>query len=897
MGTLHLHRMFNPESIAVVGAGETKGSIGAAIMDNLVQGGFPGRIYPVNPKYDNVMGFPCFSGISAIEKPVDVAVIATPIQTVPDIVTDCGAAGVAGVVVLSAGGREVGKTGRDMEAKIMAAARKTDLRIIGPNCLGIVHTAKQFNASFAQQSPLPGKIAFLSQSGAVCTSVLDMSMRENVGFSHFVSLGSMMDVDFADMIDYLGSLRSVESIIMYVENISHIRKFMSAARSVSRVKPIIALKAGRSTAGARAAASHTGALAGEDTVYDAAFKRAGILRVNEFQELFDCAEFLAKQKPPRGSRLAVVTNSGGPGVMAADALAAQGLEPADLSLQTLEKLNKILPENWSRNNPVDVLGDAPPERYLKAVQICMEAPEVDGLLLLCSPVGIMSLADLARPLAGLLKEASCPVFTAWLGGTDMAPAREILNQAGIITFDSPERAVRTFVHLHQYTRNIKALQEIPIRTDKKLLIDRSRAADIVRRGIDQGEGILTELEAKMLLDCYGIAVNRTALAASAAHAAALAEEMGYPVAMKICSRQILHKSDAGGVLLNLADKNAVENGFVRIMERAAHHAPHAEIDGVTLQAMAEIPDYELIMGARQDRDFGPVLLFGMGGVLTEVFRDMATALPPLNRPLARGVFRDTKIYKVMKGYRNIEKIDENLLEETLIRLSRLVSDFPEIQEMDINPVVVRNGRFLAVDARVILAATDVAPYMHLVISAYPWQYESRESTIDGEPFFIRPIRPGDASLLIAHFNALSPRSIYMRFFTPLKQLSHAMLIRQTQIDYDREIALVALVEEDDDQQMAGVARVIFEPDGKSAEFSVAVADHWQGKGMGASLLKRCLRYAAAKGLERVWGLVIAENRQMIKLGKKLGFNMRRPPGASEYELEIDLTTADLFQKI
>ena len=888
MGTMNMHRIFNPESIAVVGAGEKEGSIGAAIMNNLIKGKFPGAIYPVNPKYAHVMGLPCFPDIAAIKDPVDVAVVATPIHTAADIVGACGAAGVAGVVILSSGGREVGQSGRDMEARIMARARETDLRIIGPNCLGIVNTAAKLNASFAQHSPLPGKIAFLSQSGAVCTAVLDMALRENVGFSHFVSLGSMMDVDFADMIDYLGTLGSVESIVMYVENLSSIRKFMSAARSVSRVKPIIALKAGRSPAGARAAASHTGALAGEDSVYDAAFRRAGILRVTEFQELFDCAEFLAKQRAPKGSRLAIVTNSGGPGVMAADALAGHGLEPAELSQETLEKLSAVLPENWSHNNPVDILGDARPERYLEAVRICMEAPEVDGLLLLCAPAGILSLVELARPLATLLEKPPCPVFTAWLGGRDLAPAREILNQAGIITFDSPERAVRTFVDLHQYTRNIAALQEIPIRTDRRLRIDREAASDIVSKAMDLNGGILTELDAKALLNSYGIPVNRTELAVSADHAVALADGMGYPVAMKICSPQILHKSDAGGVLLNLEDKGEVWSGFQSIMEHAAAYNPEAELTGVALQSMVETADYELILGARMDQDFGPVLLFGMGGVLTEVFRDMATALPPLNRPLARNMFRRTKIHQVMKGYRNIEKIDQDLLEETLIRLSRLVTDFPEIQEMDINPVVVKNGRFLAVDARVILSPTQALPASHLVISPYPFQYEARERTIDGDEFFIRPIRPSDASLLIAHFNSLSPRSVYMRFFSPVKQLSQAMLVRLTQIDYDREVALVALIREGEEQKMVGVARVIFEPNGKRGEFSVAVADQWQGKGMGASLLKRCLVYSADKGLEKVWGIVITENRQMVKLGKRLGFSVRLVPGASEFELEIDL---------
>ncbi len=888
MSTVNLHKIFNPESIAVIGAGEKQGTIGSSIMSNLVNGGFNGKVFPVNPKYKDVMGFRCFPDVAAIEYSVDMAVIATPIDTVPLLVESCGKAGIAGAVIISSGGREVGEAGRKIEAEILEKARETGLRIIGPNCLGIVNTAKNFNASFAHQSPLKGKIAFLSQSGAVCTSVLDMAMRENVGFSHFVSLGSMMDVDFADMIDYLGSLTSVQSIIMYVENITNIRNFMSAARSVSRVKPIIALKSGRSKAGARAAASHTGALAGEDSVYDAAFKRAGILRVNEFQELFDCAEFLAKQNQPKGSRLVIVTNSGGPGVMAADAIAAHGLEPGELSSETIEKLNAFLPGNWSRGNPVDILGDSSPETYLKAVSTCLEAPETDGLLLLCSPAGTLDLPSLAVPLAELLKKTRCPVFTSWIGGIDVDKARAIFNQAGVITYETPERAVRAFVNLYKYVKNIEMLQEIPIRKDKKLLTDKNRAGAIIKQALDSGQGVLTEMEAKGLVDSYGITVNKTELAVSVEDAAYMAGEMGFPVVMKICSRDILHKSDAGGVLLDVKNHEDVKKGFQTLIDRAKQYNPNAVIMGVTVQPMHPSPDYELIIGAKQYPEFGPVLLFGMGGVLTEVFRDMATALPPLNQLLSRRLIQETKISKVLEGYRNIEKIDVELLEETLIRLGRLISDFPEIQEMDINPVMVKDGRALSVDARVMVKPSTVQPPMHLIISPYPWQYEAEDRTIEDEPIFIRPIRPGDAPLLIDHFNGLSPRSVYMRFFTPMKQLSHTMLIRMTQIDYDREIALIALIHEGGEEKMAGVARVIFEPDGKKGEFAVAVADKWHGKGIGASLLKRCLVCARKQGLKTVWGIAIAENRQMIKLGKKLGFDVKFVQGAAEYELQIEL---------
>ncbi|MFH1154052.1 MAG: bifunctional acetate--CoA ligase family protein/GNAT family N-acetyltransferase [Pseudomonadota bacterium] len=892
MSTRHLNELFNPKSIAVIGASETPESVGASIMKNLVSGGFKGMVYPVNPRRETILGLPAYPHIQAVGKPVDMAVIATPIASVPGVVDDCGKAGVKGAVILSSGGKETGKAGRDMETAIGVQAKKTGMRIVGPNCLGMVNTAINLNATFAHQSPLPGKVAFLSQSGAVCTSILDLSLGENVGFSHFVSLGSMMDVDFADMIDFLGSQKSVESIVMYVESLTNIRNFMSAARAVSRIKPIIALKAGRSPAGARAAASHTGAMAGEDAVYDAAFKRAGILRVGEFQDLFDCAEFLAKHNRPRRNRLAIITNAGGPGVMAADALASHGLEPADLSKPTLEKLNNLLPDNWSKGNPVDILGDSSPETYCQATRICMEDPAVDGLLLICSPAGIFDSTLLAEPLTRMLPGSDKPVFTSWIGGQNIGRARALFNAAGIITYDTPERAVRAFVNLYTYGRNVDMLHEIPIRKDRSLVIDRDRARSLIRKKMADGPGNLTEIEAKTLLGTYGIPVNPTELAETAEQAQALAASMGFPVSLKIASPDILHKSDSGGILLNLTSKDAVEAGFRDLITRAGKAFPHAKILGVSVQPMLPPPDLELILGMTQDRDFGPVLLFGMGGVLTEVIKDVAMALPPLNHALARRAIETTRISKVLGGFRNIKPVDMTLLEEIMIRLSRLVTDFPEIQELDINPLQVHRGGITAVDARVVLRETAVKAPMHLVISSYPWIHEAQGSTTEGIPFLIRPIRPEDAQLMIDHFSSLSPRSIYLRFFLPMKQLSNQMLVRFTQIDYDREVALIALMDQEGKKAMAGVARVIFEADGESGEFSVIVQDQWHGKGIGASLLKRCLIIAKDMGLKQVWGLVLSENTQMIKLGRKLGFAASYIPGSSEVELKIDLSTLD-----
>ena len=547
----------------------------------------------------------------------------------------------------------------------------------------------------------------------MCTSVLDIANRENVGFSHFVSLGSMLDIDFADMIDYLGSLNSVTSIVMYMENITHIRNFMSAARSVSRLKPIIVLKSGRSKAGARAAASHTGAMAGEDAVYDAAFERAGILRVNEFEELFDCSEFLAKQRRPSGPGLTIITNGGGPGVMAADALTACGLDT-------------------------------------------------------------LSLAD---SLTDYLKTAPCPVFAAWIGEDNVQKARQAFNQAGIMTYDSAERAVQAFKNLYHYGKNVEMLNEIPVRKDVRLIINREEAGQIIGEAIASGEPCLTEIRAKGLLRSYGIPVNITKIAESEEEAVQIFEHMGFPVVLKICSKDILHKTDCNGVVLNLKTSREVRDAYTRIMKNAGEFAPGADIKGVSVQAMHDKADYELIIGAKQDDQFGPVILFGMGGVLTEVFKNVSMGLPPLNHMLARQMIEKTKISKVLNCFRNIPKTDIQELEEILIRLGRLVTDFPEITALDINPLMVKNGRIVAVDARVLIAPANVHTPMHLIISSYPWQYESQTATVDGHPFFIRPIRPTDADFLIEHFNTLSPRSIYMRFFAPLKQLSKKTLIK------------------------------------------------------------------------------------------------------------------------
>lgn len=888
MGIHNLDILFQPKSIAVIGATEKKGTVGSALMTNLITGGFKGAIYPVNPHLETVFGKTVHPTIRDLDAPPDLAVIATPIHTVCDIIRSCADMGVGGAVIISAGGKETGQAGRETEQKILQEAGDSGLRIIGPNCLGIFSAVSNLNASFASHRPLPGKMAFISQSGAICTAVLDLAMKEHMGFSYFVSLGSMLDVDFGDVIDYIGADPGVSSIVMYIESLSKIRNFMSAARAVSRVKPIIALKAGRSRAGAMAAASHTGALAGEDAVYDAALKRAGIVRVKTFEELFDCAELLARQTRVSGTKLAVITNAGGPGVMAADALSDYDIDPTPLTPETMEKLNAVLPAHWSHGNPIDILGDASPQRYHSAVDICLNDSGIDGLLVMLAPQALTDPSEVARMLSETLSKARFPVFTAWLGGTDVENARHIFNAAGIPTFDSPERAIRAFVDMHTYVKNNELLQQIPSGLPRKLEFDKDGAARIIADAMKANTQTLTEIESKKLLGAYGIPVNPTKIARSGEEACQIATDTGFPVALKILSRDILHKTEANGVILNLTTENDVAAAFDRLMANAKARFPDADITGVTLSPMMDAAGHELILGAKTDRDFGPVILFGMGGILTEVLKDKALALPPLNRLLARRLMEETKVYHLLKGYRNRPAVDLALLEEIIIRLSQLVIDFSEISELDINPLIINENRAFAVDARIMLTPQFKPSPAHLVISPYPGQYEAHCVTRDGDAIFVRPIRPEDAPLMTALFETLSQQSIYRRFFTPMKTLPHTMLARFTQIDYDREIALVALSRANGPEELLGVARVINAPNQKDAEFAILMGDKWHGRGIGAELLKRCLDISKARGLKTVHGVVLAENTQMLALGRKLGFAIKRGADATEFELTIAL---------
>ena len=889
MSIHNLERIFKPNSLAIIGASERPGSIGDSLMKNVLTGGYEGKVFPVNPKTGVIHGLPACASVKDIDQSVDLAIIATPILKVPSIIRECVHAKVAGAVVLSAGGKEIGKKGLEVEAKIKEEARKGDLRIIGPNCMGIISTEPGLNASFGSLMPLAGKMAFVSQSGAICAAILDLSMREGIGFSHFVSIGSMLDVDFGDLINYLGEDPGVKSIVLYVESLTNVRKFMGAARAISRVKPIVVLKSGRSRAGAAAAASHTGALAGEDAIYDAAFKRCGIERVDTIGDLFDCAELMAKQPLPVGPGLGIITNGGGPGVMAADALSAHGIEPVSLSEETRKKLDNILPPYWSRANPVDILGDASPERWRDAMNICLSAREIYALVIIFVPQALSSGDDIARAVSELIRSRPCPpLFAVWMGGESVANGHAILNEAGIPTYETPERAVNAFVHLYRYKRNLEMLQEIPPELPRSLHFDREKADEIVQDGLKRRRALLTEVESKALLAAYGIPVNPTEIAKNLDQALEIARKMGYPLVMKVHSRDIVHKSDAGGVQLNLRSEQDVEAAYGKIIARSQSYDPKAKILGVTIQAMLERPDYEVILGSKQDALFGPVILFGMGGIMTEILKDQSIALPPLNRLLARRLMENTKVYKALRGFRNRPPVSLDLLEEILIRLSQLVTDFPEIRELDINPMILSAKGACAVDARVMVEPSEMKAPRHLVICPYPNQFERTVTTKGGLCLFIRPIKPEDAPLLQDLFHTLSEKSIYYRFFSPLKSLSHKMLVTFTQIDYDKDMALIAMDAARKEEKILGVARLIRKPGGTKAEFAIVVGDDWQGKGIGAALMDQLILVARKQDLESVYGFVLPQNKQMLLLARNLGFKIDGIPDEQDGGVKIEL---------
>ena len=891
---MSLDPFFRPKSVAVIGASASPGSVGSILMRNLLKNSFGGVVFPVNPKRKAVHGVFCWPSLLDVPETVDLAVIATPASTVPTAIEECVSRGIPAAIVISAGFSELGAEGRALEKKIKDIAHGK-MRIVGPNCLGILHPSSGLNASFASSMPIAGRVALLSQSGAICTSILDWAREKHIGFSTFVSVGTMLDVDFADLIDYFGDDPATRSIVLYMESVGDVQKFVSAARAVARSKHVIVVKAGRHEAGAKAAASHTGAMAGSDAVFDAAIRRAGVLRVTTIPDLFNMAEILAHQPPPRGPSLAIITNAGGPGVMATDALMLGGGQLASLSPASIDALNQALPPFWSHGNPIDVLGDATPVRYKQAVEICAKDPNVQGLLVLLTPQAMTDPTLTARELAPFSKIEGKPVLASWMGGGDVRDGRGILGAAGIATFDSPEAAIKAFLHMVQYRKNQELLYEQPAALPEDWQPNQARVRTLIEDVRKSKRTLFTEYEAKELLTCYGIPTVTTINARTADEAVVAAKQLGYPVVLKLWSEVITHKSDAGGVMLNIAGDDGVRSAFEAIKTNAVAYrerhpvrpsdtrALNEDFLGVTVQPMIRMKGYELIVGSSVDPQFGPVILFGAGGVLVEVFHDSALGLPPLNRTLARRLIERTQIAKVFGGVRGQKPIPLDQLETLLVRFSYLLCDFLEIQEIDINPLLAGPEGLLALDARVLLAPVD-RPKAKLTIEPYPNQLTTTWTLKDGAPITIRAIRPEDEPLIEGLHATLSEQSIRMRFFSMVKILSRDSLIRLCHLDYAREMALVA----ERDHKLIGVSRYFMNPQTRSAEFAVVVSDAFHGQGLGEHLMKRLIEVARERGVQRLTGSVLRENHRMLALAKELGFRETKSSDPNVVQVALDL---------
>ena len=882
---------FSPESVALIGATDSPGSVGRALAENLLA--FKGRVHFINPKRSQVLNIATHATIRDVSDSVDLAIIATKATTVPQIVRDCEAAGVKGAVIISAGFKEIGASGRKLEKQITET--RGAMRIIGPNCVGIMLPHVGLNASFAKPLASPGNIGFISQSGALCTAILDWSFGAQLGFSAFISVGSMLDVNWGDLIFHLGDDPHTRSILLYMESIGDARSFLSAAREVALTKPIIVIKVGRTEAAAKAAASHTGAMTGSDEVCDAAFRRAGVLRVNTIGELFNIADLLGKQPRARGPRLAIVTNAGGPAVLATDMLIGNGGENATLSSESLMALDRVLPPHWSHGNPVDLIGDADADRFARAIEIVSADPGNDGLLVVLTPQAVTEPSETARKLTAFAKIPGKPILASFIGGESVAEAVKILDGAGIPAFAYPDSAARAFCYLWQYTHALHALYETPAlaigpegsaaRTEATLIIDRVQQS---------GRTLLTEPESKKLLAAYRIPVVPTVIAKSEDEAVEKAGCFNGPAVLKIYSHTITHKTDVGGVKLDLSGETAVRAAYREIEEALRRRGKIGEFAGVVVQPMIARDGYELILGSSIDPQFGPVLLFGAGGQLVEVFRDRALGLPPLNRTLARRMMERTQIHRALQGVRGRAPIDLGALEELLVRFSQLVVEQPRIKELDINPLLASTDRIVALDARVVLHPAEIADdkLPRTAIRPYPAQYISAISLVDGTHVTVRPIRPEDEPQMVKFHGGLSEQSVRFRYFGALSEenrTGHERLVRTCFNDYDREIALVAERKKADaTAEILGIARLVRSHGLDEGEFAILIADEWQGQGLGTALLRQLVETARTEKFRRITGRILAENRRMLEVSRNAGFHVHWQDDDSEWEAEISL---------
>lgn len=878
-----LDAIFAPRSVAVIGATEKTGGVGRTLLWNLISNPFGGTVYPVNPTRPSVLGIRAYKNVKEIPERVDLAVIATPARAVPGVIRECVEAGVRGAIIISAGFKEIGPRGADLEQQILREARRGTMRLLGPNCLGLMRPLSGLNATFAGAMARPGNVGFISQSGALLTAILDWSMKENVGFSSFVSVGSMLDVGWGDLIYYMGDDPHTRSIILYMESVGDAHSFLSAAREVALTKPIIVIKAGRTEEAAKAAASHTGSLTGSDEILDAAFRRSGVLRVDTISDLFYMAEVLSKQPRPRGKKLTILTNAGGLGVLATDALISGGGELAEIPDGTLQELDDILPRHWSHANPVDILGDASPERYEAVLKVLSKNPPGDGLLVVLSPQAMTDPTGTAEKLRPYAASGTRPVLASWMGGAEVAAGEMILNQSGVPTFAYPDTATRMFNYMWQYSHNLRALYETPMPDDDSVDGALESAKELIEGVRRSGRTVLTEIESKQLLTVYGIPTVQTRVASSEDAAVESARAMGYPLVLKLFSETVTHKTDVGGVKLNLSSEEAVRKAYREIESSVREKVGPEHFQGVAVQPMISLEGYELIIGSNTDSQFGSVLLFGTGGQLVEVYRDRALGLPPLNTTLARRMMERTHIYKALKGVRGRSSVDLAALEQLMVRFSRLVVEQSWIKEIDINPLLASPEQLIALDARIILhdPAISAEELPSTVIRPYPVKYARTWTLRDGSPVIIRPIRPEDEPLMVKFHETLSEQTVYMRYLHAIKlsaRTAHERLTRICFIDYGREMALVAKhTDSSGEVEIIGVGRLSKIHGTNSAEVAFLISDRFQNLGLGTELLRRLLEVARDENISRVTAVTVPENHRMAHIFEDLGFKLNLVP--------------------
>jgi len=894
MSIRNLKYLFDPKSVAVIGASARPQSIGNLVMKNLLEGGFEGPIMPINPNHAAIAGVLAYPDVPSLPATPDLAVICTPPATIPELFEQLGERGTRGIIVLTAGlGAVEHSEGVTVKEEMLRIARQYGIRILGPNCLGLLVPGIGLNASFAHKPALPGKIAFISQSGALCTSVLDWARPRGIGFSHFISMGDMADTDFGDVLDYLGSDPGTTAILLYIESIYENRNFMSAARAAARNKPVLAIKSGRHEEGAKAAASHTGALAGADFVYDAAFRRAGMLRVFDFEELFAAVETLSRGRRPTGERLAILTNGGGLGVLAVDNLVELGGKLAELKEETIAKLDEVLPPTWSKGNPVDIIGDAPGKRYNDALRILFEAKEVDAVVCMHCPVAVVTPEDVAQGVIDVAKEfPKAALTTSFVGDEAVAPARKLFAKAGIPTFDTPLKAVQAFMHTVQYRRNQELLMETPPSLPTHFKPATETARLIVENALASGHEFMSEPEAKAVLASYGVPTVETHIVKSPEAARVKSESMAFPVALKIISPQITHKSDVGGVVLDLQTPDEVEKAAHDMLERVHAFKDDVEVSGFSIQTMERRPGaHELIIGVVSDPIFGPVILFGEGGTAVEVIGDRAIALPPLNMALAEDLVSQTRVYNLLKGYRDRPAADIEAICLALNQVAQLIADVPEIAELDINPLFADSKGVVALDARIKVAPATQIGSKRLAIRPYPANLESSFTMRNGREVLIRPIRPEDEPNHHVFISKLTPEDIRFRFFGLVKALPHSQMARLTQIDYDREMAFIAIgQDEKHEDETLGVVRIVATRDNSISEFSIVIRSDLKATGLAQELMKKMIIYCKGRETRQLVGQVLKENTRMIHFVQSLGFKITGHPEPGVVEVTLDLDT-------